>query len=167
MKLPDRRTTVFFVGFTVFLVVFALALLTYTRRVEGVSMLPTLEDGDLVVIAQTPVSDIHVGDIIVYGSPCSSSGLSVIHRVVGSLGGGFITKGDNNLANDQVERIAVSPITPNCIEGKVVFVIPYVERLASLPYGLNYVFAASIIFAVLFYELWGTEEKKDDTPTPT
>lgn len=167
MKPPSRKTAIFFVGFAIFLLVFAFALLNYTRRVEGVSMLPTLEDGDLVVIQQTPFSDIHVGDVIVYGSPCSASGLSVIHRVVASQDGGFITRGDNNPWTDQAGSIALSPVTPNCVEGKVVFVVPYVERLASLPDGLNYVLAVAIIFAVIFYEFWGTEEKKGGTTTPT
>ncbi len=161
MKLPHGRTTVFLVGFAIFLVLFAFALETYTRRVTGVSMLPTLEEGDLVVIEQTTMASVNVGDIIVYGPPCSASGFSVIHRVVGSTDGGFVTKGDNNPGTDLTESIAVSPITQGCIEGKVVFVVPYVERLASLPDGLNYVLAALIILAVILYELFGGQEEKD------
>jgi signal peptidase len=148
-----------------FLLVTAYALLTFTRRVDGVSMLPTLEEGDLVVIANVPYSSIQTGDIIVYGGPCSQvfydgQAAPVIHRVVQIIGGGFITKGDNNGYTDQQGHIAAGPITADCVEGKVVFVIPYIERLASLPDGLNYILAILIIVAVLVYELYGEQKPK-------
>ena len=155
MKLPRKGTTIYVVGFLLFLVVFAYVLLNYTRRVEGTSMLPTLEEGDLVVAQGVQMSDVNIGDVIVYDYPCSTSGFSVIHRVVGTQGGGFITKGDNNPSTDQASGIADSVVTSECLAGRVVFVIPYVERLASLPYGTNYLLALLIIFIVLYSELRG------------
>ncbi len=165
MKLPGKGTTVFVAGFIIFLVVFAYLLLTYTRRVDGVSMLPTLVEGDLVIVQGAQMSDVRVGDIIVYGSPCSNNGYSVIHRAVGVQGGGFLTKGDNNPNTDQILGIANSPVTQDCLEGKVIYVVPYVERLASLPYGTNYLLAVLIILAVLYSEVRGrgdeeTQEKR-------
>jgi signal peptidase I len=166
--LARTRTAAYAAAFVIFLVVVAFALLTYTRRVDGVSMLPTLEEGDLVVIAKVPMSSIQTGDIIVYSGPCSRvfyNGVPapVIHRVVQNTSLGFITKGDNNGYTDQSGGIASGPITEDCIEGKVLFVVPYIERLASLPDGLNYVLAGLIIVAVIAYELWGSpKEPKGD-----
>jgi signal peptidase I len=130
-------------------------------------MLPTLEPGDLVVIQGVPISDVHVGDIIVYDPPCSNTGASIIHRVVEieneSTGEGLITKGDNNPGTDLDEGIARSPINQSCLVGKVVLVVPYIERLASLPYGLNYALAFLIVVAVLFYELLGGNNKVEES----
>ena len=157
MKLPRRSTSVYVLGFVIFLIVFAFLELTYTRRVDGTSMLPTLEEGDLVVIQNVPFSSLHVGDIIVYDPPCSATGSSVIHRIIGFSGNGAITKGDNNPYNDPTGRISTGPITADCYVGKVVFIVPYIERIASLPYGTNYIIAA-LIFAAVIY-LWLGESK--------
>jgi signal peptidase I len=157
LKLPRRGTTLYLVGFVLFLIVFAFLLLTFTRRVEGHSMLPTLEDGDLVILQPTSMNDVKIGDIIVYTYPCYSPGTSVIHRVLDLQPSGFITKGDNNQVTDQVGGIAqyhdgTNDITSACLEGKVMYVIPYVERLASLPYGVNYILVILIVLAVVYTE---------------
>ncbi|HME18761.1 MAG TPA: signal peptidase I [Nitrososphaerales archaeon] len=166
------RTIAFAAAFIIFLVVFAFALETYTRRVDGTSMLPTLVEGDLVVIENSPASSIHVGDIIVYGGPCSAISVDgavapVIHRVVSMVALGFITKGDNNGYTDQAVGIARSPITPACLQGKVIFVVPYIERIASLPDGLNYIIAALIVVAVVGYEFLGGRKDAEEHPTPS
>ncbi|MDV3276945.1 MAG: signal peptidase I [Nitrososphaerales archaeon] len=131
----------------------ALFIYTYTRKVTGISMLPTLEQGDLVVVQQVPINQLAVGDIIVYDPPCSAEGTAVIHRVIIVAGNGFITKGDNNGLTDQGADIANGPVTQGCIEGKVVFVVPYIERLSELPYGINYLLAALIVIFVVYGEL--------------
>jgi len=158
MQLPGRRATIYAVAFVVFVLVFAYLLLNYTRRVDGVSMLPTLEQGDLVVIQPVTMSQLQIGNIIVYGPPCSTSGESVIHRIVAGNSTGFYTQGDDRRTNpntDQREGIADAPITQACLEGRVVFVVPYIERLASLPYGLNYAIAAVIFVIIVVSELAG------------
>lgn len=144
------------------------AFLTYsdTRRVSGISMLPTLETGDLVVIQNVSVSSLKVGDIIVYGPPCSISGESVIHRVVGISSAGLTTKGDNNPYTDQSGGIASQPIVQKCLVGQVVFVIPYLERLSTLPYGLNYVLAALILIVVVASEFYGGGQKQEEQGQP-
>ena len=172
MNLPGRKTTIFVVIFVAFVIFIAFGLLTFSRRVDGISMLPTLEEGDLVVIQQVPFSSIHVGDIIVYGGTCSDvylsgSPVSVIHRVVQNTSLGLITKGDNNPYTDQAGLIARTPITAACVEGKVVFVIPYLERLAALPDGLNYVLAAALLIGVAAYEIWGQRRAGQEPPGAT
>jgi len=164
----SKRTLAGAALFVFFLALLGYLLVTYTRKVDGVSMRPTLEQGDLVIIENVPIGSIHVGDIIVYDGVCSRVyyGLSpspVIHRVVNATAEGLITRGDNALTNpltDQQAGIASGPIIADCIEGKVVFVVPYVERLADLPYGLNYLLAALLLILVVFYETRGEALRK-------
>lgn len=172
MKIRPRRTAVYAIILVIILTLFAYFVLNYTRRVTGTSMLPTLEAGDLVVIENAPASSVQTGDVIVYSPPCASSDFSVIHRVIGFSGGGFITKGDNNPQSDQAAGIAVSPITPDCYSGRVVFVVPYIERIATLPYGANYLIAALIVMIVLVSEFYGRGTKEEgeltgESPTVT
>ena len=140
---------------------FAYFTLVYARKVTGTSMYPTLEEGDMVVVSNVPYSSLKVGDIIVYDPPCSNTGNSVIHRIVGINSSGLITKGDNNQATDQIERIASGPVTASCVEGEVVFVVPYFEKLAFLPYDANYVLAAVIIIVLVVSELYSFRKKEE------
>jgi len=162
-------------GTIIYVVAFALLLLwayfvqADTRRVDGYSMLPTLEGGDLVVIQPVPISDVHLGDIIVYNNLCSTGGESVVHRVVQVTSAGLITKGDNNPGNDQSLNIAATPITAQCLEGKVVFVIPYVELLAyyvdtnGLPQWFNYIPSIIILIIVVISILREDEEAESQS----
>ena len=158
--------TVAYVAAFILLLSWAYFVQADTRRVDGYSMLPTLEGGDLVVIQGVPISDIRVGDIIVYNGYCSSLGQSVIHRVVNVTSSGLITKGDNNPETDQASNIAVSPITAQCLEGKVVYVIPYVELLAyyvdanRLPQWVNYLPSILILIVVVVSLFAGEEEER-------
>ena len=158
------KGTVAYVAAFALLLFWAFFVQADTRRVDGYSMLPTLEGGDLVVIQKVPMNQIHVGDIIVYSSLCSAQGESVVHRVVNITGGGLITKGDNNAGTDQADRIAVGPITQQCVEGKVIYVIPYVELLAyyidqnGLPQWLNYVPSVIILVVIMATMLRESDE---------
>lgn len=165
------KGTVIYVAAFALLLAWAFFVQSDTRRVDGTSMLPTLEGGDLAVIQSVPISQIHVGDIIVYNGLCSAGGESVVHRVVNITAQGLITKGDNNAMTDQAYGIAISPITAQCLEGKVVFVIPYVELLAyeidvyGLPQWFNYI-PSLIILAVVVISVMrdeGDEEEKTKT----
>ncbi len=173
------KGTVIYVAAFALLLFWAFFVQADTRRVDGTSMLPTLEGGDLVVIQNVPLDQIHVGDIVIYGPPCSALGESVVHRVVGITPQGLITKGDNNQETDQAFHIAVSPITSQCLEGKAVFVIPYVELLAyyidqnGLPQWFNYI-PSIIILVIVVISVMGEEEQdreragdKDVRPEPT
>lgn len=66
-----------------------------TVLVTGVSMEPTIHDGDLVV---TQAQDHYgIGDVVAF----DTGGAVVIHRIVGGSGDeGFIMQGDNNTAID-------------------------------------------------------------------
>jgi signal peptidase I len=164
MKFVSRGTLVYVIAL-VLLLSWAYFVQADTRRVDGFSMLPTLEGGDLVVIQSVPISDVHVGDIVVYNNLCSTQGESVVHRVVNITGGGLVTKGDNNARNDILSNIAASPITQRCLEGKVVFVIPYVELLAyyvdanNLPQWLNYL-PSILILIIVVASLLGDEKEE-------
>lgn len=171
MKTASKSTIIYVAAFAL-LLFWAYFVQADTRRVDGTSMLPTLEGGDLVVIQNVPIGDVHIGDIIVYNNLCSTSGLSVVHRVVGVAStGGLITKGDNNPEPDQyLDEIAVSPITQQCLEGKVVFVIPYVELLAfyvdhyGLPAWFNYIPSILILLVVFFSVMSGDGEEEGTKP---
>ena len=129
-------------------------------------MTPTLEEGDLVVLDHVQASQISVGDIIVYNPPCSDIGSSVIHRVVNATQAGFITKGDNNGETDQAGPYPIAgTVTFSCISGKVVFVIPYIEKLADLPYGANYLLAALIVILVFYSECSGKRDEGEGSET--
>jgi signal peptidase len=65
--------------------------------VNGESMAPTLQDGDLIVTKER--DGYEVGDVVTYvvaeGEP--GAGATVVHRLTGGEGGnGFTTQGDNN-----------------------------------------------------------------------
>jgi signal peptidase I len=60
--------------------------------VDGRSMEPTYEHGDLVVAYER--NTYAVGDTIVYDAPVDSQ-FNVIHRIIDRTNGGFITQGDN------------------------------------------------------------------------
>ncbi len=165
------RTTYIYVAAFAILLFWAYFVQAQTRRVDGFSMLPTLEGGDLVVIQNVPIDQIHVGDIIVYNGLCSTGGESVVHRVVQVTSGGLITKGDNNPEPDQyMHEIANGPITQQCLEGKVIFVIPYVELLAyeidayGLPQWFNYL-PSVIILIIVMVSIMGEEDKDEEEET--
>lgn len=145
------------------IIVLAYSILTFTRRVDGISMYPTLREGDVVIIEPARISSISVNDIIVYGPPCSAAGQEIIHRVVQITRQGLITQGDNRRTNpysDQTLGISISPITQDCLVGKVVFVIPYLDIISTLPGGLSYIIAGIIIVFVIISEFSQTEKEK-------
>ena len=70
--------------------------------VSGVSMLPTLESGDLVVLHEA--ERYAPGDVIAFRVPegAPGAGALVIHRIVGgSAAEGFVMRGDNKSVADE------------------------------------------------------------------
>ncbi|MGD2060999.1 MAG: signal peptidase I [Acidimicrobiia bacterium] len=67
--------------------------------VAGHSMEPVYQLGDAVITWRQPVE---IGDIILYRIPEGSpgEGKTVIHRVIGGDGNGWVTQGDNKLEPD-------------------------------------------------------------------
>jgi len=82
------------------------------------SMTPTMNVGDVVIIAKVPVDNIKQGDVIQFRM---EGGVSVMHRVISiqETNGAkmFITKGD---ANSEPDR---EPVIPENVIGKAVFTI--------------------------------------------
>jgi signal peptidase len=106
------------------------------------SMEPGLPPGTLVVIRPTPADEIRVGDVITY-QITSGEAAVVSHRVVsktyvdGELT--FITKGDNNDANDPDPVLAVQ------IRGTLWYSIPLLGWVNNVFNGPN----RSIVIAVI------------------
>ncbi|MCD6323609.1 MAG: signal peptidase I [Desulfurococcales archaeon] len=96
--------------------------------VEGKSMEPVLQTGDLVFVLKVPTSSIHVGDVVVYRKP---SGEFVIHRTIKILNVGdkvvLVTKGDNNLIPD-------GQVSSQWIVGKVFSVGANVVKIPGVGY---------------------------------
>lgn|GEM_PF-6531868 len=85
-------------------------------KVEGMSMYPTLKNGDIVCVKQINPFNINVGDIIIHNTLLSKE---IIHRVIKKIAQDgkqiLITKGDNNISLG--ERVY-----PEDILYKVIFV---------------------------------------------
>jgi len=91
--------------------------------IEGISMEPSYERGDVAIVREgVDVESLAVNDVILF----REGRLRVVHRIIdiqsGPDGLVFTTKGDN------VDR-PDPPVTPDRIEGKVVFLIPEVGHL--------------------------------------
>jgi signal peptidase I len=158
VKVSEKNSSRIYLAFLiVFLVVFSILILVFTRKVTGVSMLPTLEEGDLVVMVGVPINQVSVGDIIIFNDPVfgGCSDFTIIHRVVGiSSGGGLMPQGDDRATNPAPDEPQGGPyVSQQCLVGKVVFVVPYIERLAELfPYPVNYILALLIVIFVVYSE---------------
>lgn len=97
------------------------------------SMEPGLPPGTMVVVRPTDVSEIVPGDVITYQLSSGEPTL-VTHRVTQRLltADGeplFITKGDNNPAED------LSPVQPVQVRGTVWYSIPYIGWLTNVITG--------------------------------
>ncbi len=87
---------------------------------SGVSMEPRFHTGDLAILR--PAASYHVGEIVGYESP----GIGIVlHRIIGSIGGRFLMKGDNNNFVDRYHPV------PSDIVGRLWLHIPKLGRLVS------------------------------------
>ncbi len=161
LKAPLKRKIGISVLFVLIVAALALPLFFGTKAypvaiVEGNSMYPTLQNGDMVLFKAVNTQNIPNGTIIVFVQ--SDTGVSsldgllkpiIIHRVVGSFMQAdgtvyYMTKGDNNNFNDP------SAVEANHVLGVPAQVIPKVGFLLlffSSPQGL----VALIGFITLFY----------------
>ena len=84
------------------------------------SMRPNIDVGDIVLVSETDIKEIKVGDIIQFKT--ENVPLPIIHRVYNihqeDYNLVFITKGDDNDNPD------MDPVSPEQIMGKVIFNIP-------------------------------------------
>jgi signal peptidase I len=86
--------------------------------VVGDSMLPTLQDGTLIISVSE--SGYNVGDVVAFTPPRGAGAAPmVIHRLVdGSPGDGYVTRGDNNESADPWT------VSPELIIGRQVLAVP-------------------------------------------
>lgn len=92
--------------------------------VTGISMEPTINAGDLVLVwERTDVADLSIGDIV----KVAGRGHPVVHRIISigtdETGTVLVTQGDNVGRPD-------APVQPAEIDGKVVIAIPWIGRPA-------------------------------------
>lgn len=97
------------------------------------SMEKTLMVGDIVILKKCPASEIEEGDIIQY----QKGNITIIHRVISKYYEKdklfFITKGDNNKAED------VDPVSESQVLGKEIFAIKYLGLPAVFISKMNLV----------------------------
>lgn len=86
-------------------------------RVTGNSMLPTLSDGDFILVQCKP-RRIRCGDVIVADHPEFGA---IIKRVKHRLPGAFQLEGDNPQASTSTERIG--PVLKSAITGRALLAI--------------------------------------------
>ncbi len=120
--------------------------------VESESMEPTLYRGDLVVVRAIDPSTLQVGDIVIYNGssiPGYTRDVPIVHRIIDILNVSgelrFITKGDNNPANDTWYR------TESDIFAKVVGSVRYLGFITLLllsPYGISSIIVLVVVFFV-------------------
>jgi len=91
--------------------------------VQGNSMLGTIEPGSFVITKEK--SNYEVDDIVSYTTDKYSAfqGRTVVHRIIEETDRGFILKGDNN------PRVDPGRVTPNMINGEVIFFTPFLGYL--------------------------------------
>jgi signal peptidase len=134
--------------------------------VEGRSMLPTLRNGDLVIVKEVPPSELMEefeaggnSPIIVYYS--SHDRKYIVHRIVGleySEEGvflGFKTKGDHNAVPDR------GVVDPEAVVGKVIAHIPSLGLAVIFlrsPPGI--VFTVTLLIALAFWSILEGRSKK-------
>ena len=116
--------------------------------VRGHSMLPLLQEGDLVVLVKVGPDEIKPGDIIIYRTSCSATGY-IVHRViaVNIVGDKYYyrTAGDNNLITVSVSKNRFNPEDPTIVKilaenNRSLLVLKVVEDLPCYdsPYGISY-----------------------------
>ncbi len=143
VKILNRRYVDYF-GYTIFQVVTG-------------SMEPTIMTKDIVVEKIT--KDVKQDDIITYKYKDDY----VTHRIINQDDGYFITKGDNNNAEDQ-------PVPIENVVGKVIFIIPNVAvwvKVIKTPQVIVAVVLTIIVFKLLFFGQGDKTEKKVKTSNNT
>lgn len=125
--------------------------------VSGVSMEPTLENGDFVIARRQ--TDYEIGDIVVYAVPKGDvgAGSRIIHRIIDEDADRFVIQGDNpDIKVPDIWR----PTAPE-IEGKLWVAIPAVGRY--LPLLRSPLILALLAGAFVFWVMYPSKERQWDT----
>jgi len=136
------------------------------------SMRPTLEVGDLVIVEAVPYSSIHVGDVIVFERPdstgaCTSASEIIVHRVVNMTSAGLITQGDNRQTNPVPDEGPPAnewpPVPASCVKGMVVVALPFLGKISeAFPPPLNYILVVAIVLLIFMVELYNGRKDEGD-----
>jgi signal peptidase len=133
--------------------------------VQGISMHPTLENGDLIVIDRTPFDNLKIGDIIIYNKP-EMYPEPVVHKIIKIT---FInqeeflfTKGDNNQFQDPL------PISRNEYKAKYIGIrIPYAGFLGrALAPPVNYIIIVLLILYLIYDNFFKSRKKTEEKIPP-
>lgn len=126
--------------------------------VSGISMTPTMHDGDLALVSRR--STYRRGDIVAYRIPTGQPGAghNIIHRIVGGDGRtGYVTRGDHNGWDD------VWHPTNHDVLGEVSVHLPLVAKAVGelrRPWVLAPV--AGLVTFVLVLGAWRRPEDEDE-----
>lgn len=125
--------------------------------VELTSMLPTLEDGDMLLLQGVDnKSAIDIGEIIVFYNPRSTQPERIVHRIIDTqiIDGEvhFITKGDNNRIADQ------KPVPPENVIGIVmgklpIFLADYIKFIDHLIVKISMIGILILLFMISGFNL--------------
>jgi signal peptidase len=133
------------IALLVVLVVYSLLMLfdlhTPILIATGMSMSPTINAGDVLILDKPDILLIDEDDIIAYRGNDSI----IVHRVIEVRDGYLITKGDNNQSSD-------TPVSKEDYVGRVVYTIPRIGLpllLLSNPLLLS-MLVISVVLALLF-----------------
>ena len=125
--------------------------------VEGYSMWPTYDNGDILFVVGASPSDLKVGDVIIYRK---YDGALVVHRIVDkSFVNGkwvFRTQGDNNPHPDPY------PVWEDQVAGRVeAKLIPKVGVVfkALMPY--KYAILCLLVIVAVILAMWPSDKKEE------
>ncbi len=174
LKAKIRRNLLIIILVVIIALILALPLFAGTKSypvtvVDGNSMYPKLQNGDVVYFTHINANQIPNGTIIVFSQDQSGllGGLIppvVIHRVIdeviqpdGSIT--YVTKGDNNNFQDP------NPVTPNQVLGAATLVIPKVGlvfQFVKSAQGLVAIVGLIVIVYIVAYDTRWTRDKRKE-----
>lgn len=130
--------------------------------VIGDSMVPTISPTDLVYVSEVHVSELKVGDVLVFRNiefAPETSGV-IIHRVIGVVAGemvAFKTKGDNTSEEDPFL------VESRSVIGRVDYVIPRLGAFFIAPFNIFLLFGILLlVWSIYLYANESGVQKKDN-----
>lgn len=125
--------------------------------VEGRSMWPTYDDGDILLVVGAKSSDLKVGDVIIYRKYDNTF---VVHRIVDKsfIDGKWVfrTQGDNNSYPDPY------PVQEDQVVGRVeARLIPKVGVIFKVLMPYKYAIICLLIIAAVILAMWPSDKREE------
>ena len=160
LKLLSVMVIVLIVSPFVVYVVPQLVGANYSYIVTGSSMEPNIKPGDVIIVKETDLNNIEIGDIITY----DRGSIRITHRVIdkrvsdGDVS--FITKGDATEGPD------LRPVSADSVLGEMMFKIPmmgYVILYAGTLYGFIalVIIPSVLLIAIELKKIFTNKNKKN------